>query len=330
MKLRRVEATTRANIALVKYWGKADRGRNIPAVGSLSLTLDGMETRTLVEPADQRTYLLDGKPMQPAEAERIARLADRIGIPAGQGFRFDSVNDFPTAAGLASSASGGAAAVLALVHAAGLEWTRRQWVDETLRVSGSAPRSLLGGFARLDPVVDGVRLRRLESDGIDDLRVLVARTQAGRKAVGSREAMEASLHSPYWPAWVASHPQDLNAAEAALQAGDWAALWQVMEHSTLKMHALPWTGRPAVWYWTPVTLAVLAAVREGQTAGLAGGFTMDAGPHVKLFCRTGAVTTWRARLEAVEGVLDVLEARPGAAPELVVDGQPCSWVLPAE
>jgi diphosphomevalonate decarboxylase len=328
--MRTVRVAARANIALIKYWGKAEATRNVPAVGSLSLTLHGLETETTVEPlaGGQRLFELDGRPMATDEAARIQDLAERLGLPAAAGFAFRSNNRFPTAAGLASSASGGAAAVVALALAAGCDLDRAGYVGESLRVSGSAPRSLVGGFARLDPTDGGAAMRELAVPDLADLRVLVAQARAGRKDVGSRDAMAASLDSPYFRPWVDSHRDDLDAAESALVAADWPTLWSVMEYSTLKMHALPLTSRPPVWYWTPTTLAILEAVRGARAEGLSGGFTMDAGPHVKLFCRAAEVEAWRARLAAVPGVLGVLEAAPGAGPAVEVDGKAEPWSLP--
>lgn len=331
MTLRTVRVTARANIALIKYWGKAATVGNVPAVGSLSLTLGGLETDTIVEPlsGSRRLFELDDRPMADDEAARIRALAGRLGLAADVGFAFRSRNRFPTAAGLASSASGGAAAVVALALAAGHSLDRERFVKEALQVSGSAPRSLVGGFARLDPTAVGATLREVATPAVDDLRVLVAQARAGRKDVGSRDAMAASLQSPYFRPWIDSHRADLDAAEAALLAGDWSELWSLTEYSTLKMHALPLTSRPPVWYWTPTTLAILEAVRAARAEGLQGGFTMDAGPHVKVFCRADALADWRRRLESVPGVLGVLDASPGAGPAVEVDGKAVSWSLPS-
>jgi len=44
----KARARARANIAFAKYWGKADLELNLPAVPSLSMTLDGLVTDTEV------------------------------------------------------------------------------------------------------------------------------------------------------------------------------------------------------------------------------------------------------------------------------------------
>ena len=115
-----------ANIALVKYWGKRDGVRNLPAAGSLSLTLDALTTVTTVRfdpalAADAMT--LDGAAASAKVLARTTTWLDRVRELAGVDARaaIDSVNHFPTASGLASSASGFAALALAATRAAGLD-----------------------------------------------------------------------------------------------------------------------------------------------------------------------------------------------------------------
>jgi diphosphomevalonate decarboxylase len=116
-------ATARAgaNIALVKYWGKRSRALNLPAAGSISITLDALETVTTLEPLDRASgdqLELNG---QPADPTRVSALLDLMRELAGGGpaFRVSSRNNFPTAAGLASSASAFAALVTAADQALG-------------------------------------------------------------------------------------------------------------------------------------------------------------------------------------------------------------------
>ena len=114
------EASARAcaNIALAKYWGKADVKRNVPAVPSISLTLDQLvtETRVRFDPSlGSDVVRLDGRRATAAEAERVITMLDRVRREAGLRLKaqVNSHNHFPTAAGLASSASGFAAPPLA-------------------------------------------------------------------------------------------------------------------------------------------------------------------------------------------------------------------------
>jgi diphosphomevalonate decarboxylase len=115
--MKRAVARAHANIALAKYWGKLESGKNLPAVPSLSLTLDALETTTTVEfdPAlSEDELVLDGRPAREKEKLRVVGLLDQVRAAGNFGVRarVTSANSFPTAAGLASSASGFAALAL--------------------------------------------------------------------------------------------------------------------------------------------------------------------------------------------------------------------------
>ena len=322
------EWTARAgvNIALVKYWGKASAQDNLPAVGSLSLTLDGLGTTTSVafDPGlSKDTFTLDGV-AQPDDT-RVPALLDEVRALAGIRARaaVRSINSVPTAAGLASSASGFAALGLAAFAAAGLEVSgppSAALVDCVRRGSGSAPRSLLGGFVRLDRDSGGVRAVSTGSASWS-VCIVVARVAVGPKDVSSRDGMAHSRDtSPFYAAWVDTHAADLDAAEAAIAAHDLSALGEVMEFSTMKMHACMLASRPALRYWAPGTLAALDAVHALRRAGVSAWATMDAGPHVKVLCATEDAARVRAALEPA--CLGTLTCGVGAAAQLIEERVP--------
>ena len=103
-----VSCRAHPSLALIKYWGKRDPRRNLPATPSLGVTLAGVHTETRVRLAEADQVVLDGV-AQPQErfAPFFAEVRRRLGIAAF--FRAESANSFPTAAGLASSSSGFAA-----------------------------------------------------------------------------------------------------------------------------------------------------------------------------------------------------------------------------
>ena len=319
-------ARSGVNFALVKYWGKRDTGENLPAVGSLSLTLDapGTQTRVTFDPMlVEDVGTLDGAPLA---ASRLRPVLDAVRQAAGIVLRARVVshNTVATAAGLASSASGFAALATAAWAAAGLprgEVPAAALVRAARLGSGSAARSLLGGFVELD--CDTGEVRPLMVAGAWPLALCIALTDRGPKDTSSRDGMAASARtSPYYRAWIASHPADLDVARAAVRAGDLAALGEVMEHSTLKMHACMLATRPPLWYWRPATLAAIEAVRDLRAGGVGAWFTVDAGPHVKVLCEVDDAPGVAARLADAPGVDDVRIARPGVGAEVVeVGGQ---------
>jgi len=305
----------RSNIALIKYWGKRDPRLNTPAVGSISVTLDALWTDTTVrfDPAlADDVLVLDGQ-SRPAELQRVSACLDLIRALAGTDIRaqVDSANNFPTAAGLASSASGFAALVAAACRALELDVSSRELSILARRGSGSAARSLFGGF---------VLMHKGEADDGSDsfaeplldaaawpLRVVVAVTSSARKAVSSGAGMTRSAAtSAYYKEWVGSHPADMAAAQRAIADRDFAALADISELSCLKMHAAAMSTNPPLLYWNGATVDGLRAVRELRADGVDAFFTIDAGPQLKAVCTAAAQSDVEARLRAVPGIADLL------------------------
>lgn len=311
-------ATAAPNIALIKYWGKRDRSRNLPAVGSISLTLAELQTRMRVEfdAALEEDCLTINGASEPGMLSRISRCLDAVAGPARSRARVDSVANFPVAAGLASSASAFAAVVVAAAKAAGLDADRQRLANLAGSASGSAARSLYGGFVELENRDDDVVVRTLREPDEWPLRIVVAITSSGPKPVGSGEAMERSrLTSPFYRRWVDEQPADLAAARAAIDARDFGQLAAVAEHNCLKMHSVMWASRPPVVYWNSATLDCLQRVRELQAAGTEVFFTIDAGPQVKAVCTPDSEARVASALAELDGVEKVLASGlgPGAA-----------------
>jgi diphosphomevalonate decarboxylase len=302
-------ALAHANIALIKYWGKLDSGRRLPAVSSLSLTLERLSTETTV-------HFFDNLPEDRVELNGEVRA--HAGVQARAVVR--SANNFPTAAGLASSASGFAALALASLAACGLEPNLDHASELACDASVSAARSLHGGFVSLDAGHARARPLTLPST---PLCMVVALTNSGRKSVGSTEGMAlTAATSPYYEPWV-HFSHDLHArAERALRAGHYSELGSLMERSTLAMHASMLASEPALLYWNPTTLAAMARVKELRAAGCFAYFTMDAGPHVKVLTTAADSLAVRTAMTEVPGVLSVLESAVGGPARVVTKSNP--------
>jgi len=314
-----MKARACANIALVKYWGKRDRVLNLPATGSLSLTLDALVTETSVDfdpalAADELT--LDGTSQAPG---RVGAFLDLVRAAAGIATRARVVtaNRFPTASGLASSASGFAALALAATRAAGLAIAPRELSILARRGSGSAARSIFGGFVHMHAgaLADGSDsfAHPIDSPLASKVRMVIAIVGGGApKQHASRDAMEhVADTSPLYAGWLALVPEDLVAAEAALVTGDLQALGELAEANALAMHATAFAARPAIVYWQPTTLAVLAAVRDLRAQGKAAWATMDAGPHVKVLTSAADANAVAHALGTVAGVTSTLISAAG-------------------
>lgn len=328
---RSVTVRAGTNIALVKYWGKRDKALNLPAAGSLSLTLAELGSETTVrfaadvgESDGRDRVVFGGSTAAPRFADRVRRFLDLVRVRAGIHLPAEVVtaNTVPTAAGLASSAAGFAALALSASRAAGLRLSPAELSELARRGSGSAARSIFGGFAEMSAGsrADGsdAVAHDLLDEGAWDVRLCVAITAEGAKAIGSTAAMESTAQtSPYYHGWLASVPTDLSAARTAVQARDLSKLGAVAERSALRMHACAMAADPHILYWNPATLAAIATVKQLRASGTPAYFTIDAGPHVKVLCASADAHSIQAALAATPGVMRVLLLAPGPGAHIV-------------
>lgn len=285
------------------------------------MTLDGLVTTTGVsfEPWLERDVVhLDGQYATGTEARRVIELLERVREAAGMRMfaRVVSENQFPTAAGLASSASGFAALAAAAVGAAGLRWDDAQLSRLARQSSASAARSIFGGFVELPKGRPGQRslaAKPLFPRSHWDVRMVLALTAKGKKKVGSTTGMERSRKtSPFYDAWIEAAPTYSRRIKNALRRKDLDRLGQAMEQSTFAFHACAMASDPAILYWQPGTLAALATVRRLREERAISAFaTMDAGPHVKVLCKSSDVGIVRRALTRTDGVLQTLVCKPG-------------------
>lgn len=248
----RAIARAQPNIAVVKYWGKRDLARNLPAVGSISVTLSTLFTEMQLEIdaalCDDVLVINDAE-----NRSMLARVSNCLNLLAGAdrpAVRVHSKSNFPIAAGLASSASAFAALVVAADAVFGLSLPTAQLASLAGRASGSAARSLFGGFVELENDADDIKVTGLLSPAEWPLEIVVAITAPGPKPVSSGDAMEISRKtSPFYDRWVEQQAGDLSAARAAIQQRDLQRLGAVAEHNCLKMHSVMWGSRPPMIYW---------------------------------------------------------------------------------
>ncbi len=321
----RARAEACANIALAKYWGKSERGDNLTAVPSLSLTLNALRTRTEVTVESTLTddvVSMNGQVVTGASKERVTELLGRIRSLTGDA-RYASVqslNNFPTAAGLASSASGFAALAVAADSAYGAQLTRAQLSSQARKSSASAARSLFSGFALLEAEAD--EGEALHAEDFWDVAMVVAVISSSKKSIGSTGGMVHTRDtSPYYPAWVARSKEVYARLKEGVNARDFTEVAEAMEHSTRMMHATMMTAEPPVLYLRGATVDLMHEVAARRRAGEPVAYTMDAGPNVKVFTLGSHVDSVRAFLSDAPGVESVIVCRPGpGASTLLLEG----------
>ena len=321
------KARAHSNIALIKYWGKRDVRLNIPAVGSISMTLSALWTETEVifdERLEKDELILDNRRGNAKESKRISSFLDilrqKAGIPLKA--KVISINNFPTAAGLASSASGFAALTLAAAKALKLDLFEQELSILARRGSGSAARSIFGGFVEMfagtKPDGSDSFAQPIASQNHWDVRLLIGITSFRPKKVGSTEGMTRSKKtSPYYQAWIQSQPEDLKEMQQAIVQKDFQKVGELTEHSCLKMHALALSSKPGILYWNAITVNAMHAIRELRHSGIQAYFTVDAGPQIKVLCLAKDEVRVRDMLRSINGIERTIVNKLGPSAQIL-------------
>ena len=322
----KLQATALAhpNIAFIKYWGNRNDQLRLPLTGSLSMALDGLDTVTRVRFDPDLTadrFILNGTEQSGAALDRVASFLDHVRRLAGLN-RFaqvESTSNYPSGAGIASSAAAFAALALAASQAAGLELSEVELSRLARLGSGSACRSVPGGYAEWLPGSGdadsyAVQIAPPEHWDLVDLIVVVDRDE---KAVGSSAGHKLATTSPLQALRIAGVVERLEQCRTAILKRDFERLAQVVELDSEWMHAVMRTSTPLLYYWTPATEVVIWNVRAWRSQGHAVCATVDAGPNVHVIALAEEATWAEAQLRALPGVLAVLTAKPGGGARII-------------
>ena len=283
-----VTAEAGANIAFIKYWGNRPEGGNLPLNPSLSMTLSSCVTRTTVELLDASSadaFSIDGRTVSDKTRRRVWEFMESLRRIAGrkERARIDATNSFPTGCGIASSASGFAALAQAATVVYGLQPDAHELSRVARLGSGSAARSVMGGFVLLH---HGTRHEEAFAEQVapeaawPDLRDLIVIVSDEEKAVSSAEGHRIAHTSEMLDARVAAIPDRVENVRRAIRERDLGRLGDAAEADALSMHAVMWTSKPPLMYWLPRTVEIVQAVWELRKRGIEAYFTIDAGPNV--------------------------------------------------
>lgn len=316
-------AIAHPNIAFIKYWGNRDHALRLPANGSISMNLAGLETRTVVtwDEGEEDRLWLNGLLVEGAAQQRVTAFLDIVRQLAGFHLRASvrSENNFPAGAGIASSASAFAALALAATAAAGLDLDAVALSRLARRGSGSACRSVPGGFVEWlagsgDKDSFAVSIAPPEHWPLVDVIAVIS---TAHKETGSTEGHALAATSPLQAARLADTPRRLEICRRAILQRDFEAFAEVVEQDSTLMHAVMMTSSPPLFYWQPTTLAVLHAVRRARQGGLAVCATVDAGPNVHLICEKESAPAVLQLLGDIPGIQQVYLAPVGEGARLV-------------
>jgi diphosphomevalonate decarboxylase len=329
----KASVTSPANIAFVKYWGARDLERALPMNPSISMTLSDCVSHCTIEVLDtEASHVPDevwlagtgggfASPDAPF-VDKVRRQLDRIRRWAGRGetLRVATRNSFPSAAGLASSASGFSALTLAAVHALGRGETSAAELSRLARESGSgsAARSVFGGYVEWPEAGadDGGKAVQVADASHWELCDVIAVVEIGPKTVSSRDGHRLATTSPHYPRRLELLPGRLAEVRQAIRDRDLDRLGPVLEEEAVDLHLIAMSSKPPIFYWSPGTLAVLRTVRELRQEGLSAWATMDAGANVHVICDPASEEAVAERLESLAAVGFVIRDGVGPGPDL--------------
>jgi diphosphomevalonate decarboxylase len=317
-------AIAHPNIAFIKYWGNRDASLRIPSNPSLSMNLDGLHTLTRVTfslDLSADTLTLNSASLQGEPLQRVSLLLDRIRSLAGLNLHAEVVseNSFPAGAGIASSASAFAALALAASTAAGLELDEPALSRLARTGSGSACRSVPGGFViwQAGDMAEDSYAYSFAPPNHWNLVDCIALVSEAHKPVGSSQGHSLAETSPLQSARLAGAGERLEACRRAIIEQDFDLLAQVTELDSHLMHAVMLTSKPSLMYWAPASIAVMQRVVELRESGLPTCFTLDAGPNVHVLTLAPYADRLMTELRLIDGVKQVLTASPGGPARLV-------------
>ncbi len=310
-------AVAHPNIAFIKYWGNRDDTLRLPLNGSISMNLGGMESRTTVqfdEALQQDTFELNGEIQSSAGMQRVSAFLDQVRRLAGLNLyaRVSSSNNFPTGAGIASSASAFAALALAASKAANLDLSQKELSRLARLGSGSACRSIPDGFVEWLPGVDDASSYAVSIAPKDhwDLVDAVAIISQGHKPVGSSAGHKLAHTSPLNAQRVLDAPERLRNCREALLDRDFDRFAEVVELDSNYMHAVMRTSNPPLVYWEPATEVLLWQVWQWRKQGHAVCATVDAGPNVHVLALKSELEWLQKVLPELPGVKSILIGEP--------------------
>ena len=313
-----------ANIAFIKYWGKADEDLRIPLNDSFSMNLTGAHTVTTVEFVEglenDDVTLLSGS-FSEKERARVIRGLDRIRERAGISTKAKVVtrNSFPKGAGSAASASGFAALTVAAFRAAQTVLTEKELTIVARLGSGSACRSIPDGFVLWEKGTDSESsfARSVYPSTYWDLSDLLVIVDRRMKKVPTSEGMESVSTSPKLPARLAAVPRRLTALLDAFERKDIVLLGRIIEEDCLDMHEVMQTQVPPLRYWNEGTRQLMDAIVQWRRGGLPVYFTIDAGPNVHCICEATHEKIVRRRIEELGVAEEIIENHAAAGTRLI-------------
>ena len=270
------------NIALIKYWGKKDEKEVLPYQPSISLSLDVFETHTTIKRIEGPFEFTINGLKDEDMAKQVKHFLKNFTHGNLDKISVATTNSGPTAAGLASSASGYAALATAANAFFETKFTLSKLSEITRKGSGSAIRSLLPNCVKWD--VDGLIYPIEWSFPKAKMGIIIVSDK--KKKISSREAMKISiLSSPLYDHWVKQSFKDAKHFETFNDKHQFRELGELIEQNALLMHQVCETSSPKIQFLTDISYQIIHHIQDKRKQKTYEAYvTMDAGPNVKVLC----------------------------------------------
>ena len=322
------------NIAMIKYWGKRDEKLLLPQEGSISATMDEqLKTRTTVmfsEDFTEDEIILNNKKLEGKDLEETLKQINVIRNKADKKnlkVKIVSINCFPTAAGFASSASGFAALAVAAANALGMNSDSKELSILSRLGSGSACRSVLGGFVewKKGEKADGsdsYAVQIAPASHWQEMRNVIAITAPEKKKVSSRSGMKQTIEtSTLYPARLEYLPGIIEKTRSAILKKDLPSLLEIIMRESSNMHATMLDTWPPIMYLNDISKQIIyAIINYNDSVGeIRAGYTFDAGPNAHIYTLEKYVPEVKKALENVEGIQRVMVCKIGNGPKILTN-----------
>jgi len=322
-KLTKKSAISPANIAFIKFWGKRNPKLNIPYNNSISMNLDSCLTTTTVHFMDnykEDEVIIDCKKAEDEARDRVVRVLDivRAWAEIKTRAKVSSINNFPSDAGVASSASAFSALALAASSSAGLKLSKKNLSILARLGSGSASRSVIDGFSewKKGTTTDSSYAIQIAKPNFWDLRDIVTLVSSEKKKNSSTEGHSVATTSPYFEKRQKELEKRIKMLKKAFLTKDIDNFGKLLEEEAMDLHVIAMTSKPPIFYLNQTTFAVMQMLRELREKGIKGYYTMDAGPNVHVICRRKDVDILNRALKKVPGVKSTIINKAGLGSRL--------------
>ncbi len=307
--MKKTTAKANINIALCKYWGKADSVNVYPTTTSISFTLDKFYTITSIESQSnqqQHTIIINNQQANELDTLKVTRFLEHF--TDNEKVCIRSTNFVPTKAGLASSAS-----AYASIAKAANKYFDKNYSDERLAKitrfgSGSAARSIFSNFVKWVANTDNIEM--IDAPMMD-IGMFVLMIDEKSKKIASTQAMELSKNTSWiYDHWVERANKQAMDMEQAIINNDFHKVGEIAQDNAMSMHMTMMSSAPSILYFQPKTIEIMHRLLHLQQTSNQLYFTMDAGPNIKVLIEHKNKEKIYKQLKDICKGIDIIYSQP--------------------